>query len=175
MRIIAGKYRHRPLTFISDEQTRPTKDRIREAIFSAINNEIAGKSVLDLFAGSGSMGLEALSRDAKFATFNDARLECIKVIESNIRQLEITNAEVSKGDYHNVLKKGQGYDIIFIDPPYALESTSIITEIISEYKILNNGGMIVVETEKPIELPKNDALSMRRYKYGRTDVYIIRS
>ena len=114
MRIIGGIYRHRNIIFPSEKTTRPTKDRIRESLFSSLGDSIVTKRVLDLFAGSGAYGIEALSRGASFCTFVDLENEPIKCIKTNLSTLKIDNAKVVKSDYQNYLNTLQenSFDVV---------------------------------------------------------------
>ena len=124
MRIVGGKYRHRLISFPDDaEHTRPTKDRVREAIFSALG-DINGYRVLDLYAGSGAMGLEALSRGAGHATFVDISALAIKSIKENVTSLKIPENEYEIIRNKDVLaiesfkQKELQFDLVILDPPY---------------------------------------------------------
>lgn len=118
VQIIAGTYRHRKINFVEADNLRPTGARIRETLFNWLAPVIDGKSCLDLFAGSGILGFEALSRGAKHVTFIEKNRHVAKHIEHNIQALKITNATLIHTEYHNALQ-GQ-YNIIFLDPPYVL-------------------------------------------------------
>ena len=121
MRIVAGKYRHRNIIYPENNPNiRPTKDRIREAIFSALNN-IEDKICVDLYAGSGAMGLEAISRGAKKVYFNDISNAAINVVKENVKSLKIENNyyNISLNDDFSFLNSlNEKVDIFFIDPPY---------------------------------------------------------
>ena len=121
MRIITGKAKGTVLKTPAGDATRPTADRVKEAVFSMLQFDIEGRSVLDLFAGSGQLGLEALSRGAKSATFVDKSKEAIKFIKENAEKSKLTDgATIIQTDYLDFLQKniGSSYDIIFLDPPY---------------------------------------------------------
>ena len=121
MRIIAGKYKHRLINYPeNNKDIRPTKDRVREAIFSALG-DISDKTVVDLYAGSGAMGIEALSRNASYAIFNDISKLSIDVVKANLSSLGVDNAtyKISYAEDFNLLNSlDKKYDIYFIDPPY---------------------------------------------------------
>ncbi|MEY3431872.1 MAG: ribosomal small subunit methyltransferase, partial [Bacillota bacterium] len=123
LRIIAGKFRSRKLLQPSLKITRPTKDRVREAIFSAIGPKIIDAVVLDLFAGSGAFGFEALSRGARFVYINDHNPDAIKIIEANKFDLKIEETKISQLDalqfIQYAVKNKIQFDIVFLDPPYA--------------------------------------------------------
>lgn len=148
MRIIAGRFKNRTICSTKADWLRPTSDRNREAIFSLIGNRLEGKRTLDLFAGTGALGIEALSRGAREATFVDRSHLAIGLIKRNLQQIGI-EARCYKSTVLYFLKKAtecrQQYDIIFCDPPY--ESTDI-TQIliqIAEKEILHPGGLLVLE------------------------------
>lgn len=155
MRIIAGKFKAKRINSPKTELTRPTLDRVKEALFSIINNYIEDANVLDLFSGTGNLGLEAISRGAKFALLNDDKNVAVSTIISNV---ELTNAKnyvkISKKDYikclNQIIKENMLFDIIFLDPPYdsdlGINSLKIISA--SKDKILSKDGIIVYETDK---------------------------
>lgn len=155
MRIIAGKFKAKRINSPKTELTRPTLDRVKEALFSIINNYIEDANVLDLFSGTGNLGLEAISRGAKFALLNDDKNVAVSTIISNV---ELTNAKnyvkISKKDYikclNQIIKENILFDIIFLDPPYdsdlGINSLKIISA--SKDKILSKDGIIVYETDK---------------------------
>ncbi|MBQ2719486.1 MAG: RsmD family RNA methyltransferase, partial [Clostridia bacterium] len=123
MRIITGRARGVKLETLPGEATRPTSERVKGAIFSSLQFELEGRRVLDLFAGSGQMGLEALSRGAVSCTFADASPEAMAVVKENAKRTGFFDAcRYLISDYRNVIRKAAGrdeYDLIFIDPPYA--------------------------------------------------------
>ncbi len=149
LRIIAGTYRHRRILF-PHNGIRPTKDKVREAIFSSLG-DITGLDFLDLYAGSGSMGLEALSRGANSATFIDNSVECVRVIRENITSLEVSDraramlssVEVGLSTLANEEKE---FDLIYIDPPYDEEKYQETLETISHLSLLKKNGIIIIES-----------------------------
>lgn len=154
MRIIAGKYRAKRIKSPKTEKTRPTLDRVKEAMFNILNPYITDANVLDLFSGTGNLGIESLSRGAKFAWLNDRENLSISTIISNV---ELTNSEscvkITKKDYIKCLKQVQAldmrFDIIFLDPPYDSELAINTLKYISDSKtILSKDGIIVYETDK---------------------------
>ena len=177
MRIIAGKYRHRLIDYPENIPTiRPTKDRIRESIFSALG-DINGTIVLDLFAGSGAMGIEAISRGSKEAYFVDHDDLAIKVISHNITSLGIDNGKIYKADafikIEDFAKNNQQFDIIFLDPPYAINQyLNLINKIIRE-NILEENGVIVVESSSEISYDDFAFKKIKRYHYGKSNVDIL--
>jgi len=151
MRIIAGDFRSRKLKTLEGEATRPTSDRVKEAIFSSIGPYFDGGCVLDLFAGSGAIGLEALSRGMSKAYFADASSEAVRVIYDNIRTLNVEeHCTVWKMDFIQVLRKSMTlelqFDLIYIDPPYQKQENNLILETIDVFDLLNHKGNIIVES-----------------------------
>ena len=178
MRIVGGKYRHRIIIYPDDaSHTRPTKDRVREAIFSALG-DISGARVLDLYAGSGAMGLEALSRGASHATFVDISLVAIKVIKDNIANLKIDNSEyeVIKNRDINALEflkqKCEKFDLIILDPPYEEGQYEDIVTKLNNDGLLSENAIIVMEANRPIKLENIDYKKNKEYHYGEIMVFI---
>ena len=149
MRVITGKARGVSLKTPDGMATRPTSDRVKEALFSIIQFEIPGAKVLDLFGGTGQLGIEALSRDAKSAIFVDEREDACKLIRENLKRTRLENtAKVIRSDYMAYLKNcKEKFDIIFLDPPYAEVFLENSLKMITEIDILQSGGIIV--TERP--------------------------
>ena len=157
MRIITGKAKGKKLFTLEGEATRPTSERIKGAIFSAIPFDIEGRRVLDLFAGSGQMGLEALSRGATKATFIDSSRDAMEIVKKNA--VATGFADDSKfivSDGANYLRKAAGrekYDLVFIDPPYAMNLCKKSLEALLRYDTLNKGAIVVLESgEEEIDL-----------------------
>ena len=177
MRIIGGLYRHRNIDFPLNAKTRPTKDMVRQGIFNAIAPDINGKTVLDLFAGSGAMGIEAISRGASKAIFIDHDYEAISCIKKNLSSLNITAFEVYRMEAQKALdffaSKQYVFDVVFLDPPYAENLFVLIIGRLINEGLLAQNGIIVLENQKPI-IP--DAIPFRKiktYHYGITDVTIL--
>ena len=147
MRVITGKARGIALKTPDGMATRPTTDRVKEAMFSIIQFDIPGARVLDLFGGTGQLGIEALSRDAKSAVFIDEREDACKLIRENLRRTKLENAaRVLRSDYASFLKNcKEQFDIIFLDPPYAEVFLENSLNLITEIDILQSGGIIVAE------------------------------
>lgn len=178
MRIVGGKYRHRQIIYPNDmEHTRPTKDRIREAIFSAIG-DITNYEVLDLYAGSGAMGLEALSRGAKRCAFVDISNIAIKTIKDNISNLKINEQEylLIKDKDINALKtfknKGIKFDIVFLDPPYEQGDYQTIIDILIKDNLLSDNYIIIIEANREVTLENIEYSKKRDYHYGEISVFI---
>ena len=156
MRIIAGIARSRKIKTVDDKKTRPTLDRVKESIFNILSPRIENANVLDLFAGSGNLGLEALSRGAKSAVFIDNRSSCIRIIRENYATLGFdTQVQINQGDVLALLGRIQGpYDLIFIDPPYQSDFEKPVLEKIAEHKLLAKTGIIILEHHKKTVLEK---------------------
>lgn len=156
MRVVAGRVRGLQLKTIESDSTRPTKDMVREALFSILVNDVPEALVLDLFAGSGAIGIEALSRGAEKAYFSDYNPACIKVIQDNLERAKMKEeAFVFCGDYLAMLAmiKDVKFDIIFIDPPYHEGLGVSAIEKISSYDLLKKDGILVYETDSDEDIP----------------------
>ncbi|MCF0117470.1 MAG: 16S rRNA (guanine(966)-N(2))-methyltransferase RsmD [Bacilli bacterium] len=176
MRIVGGLYRHREIVFPDDLGTRPTKDRIRESIFSALGMNIVDKRCVDLFAGSGAYGLEAISRGAKVCDFIDLSNEAIKCIRENVKNLNINSAHIYKEDYKDFLINHinkEDIDVIFIDPPYKMKVNDELVNYLISNKILSNNAIIVLETDEQLSFSQEQYSKVKYYKYGFIHVTII--
>ena len=178
MRVITGKARGVQLKTPEGMLTRPTADRVKEALFSIINFDLPGASVLDLFAGTGQLGIEALSRGANRAVFIDAREDACKIIRENIRRTKFENqARVIRSDYLEYLRRcKEKFDIILLDPPYAEVFLENALQSITEIDILQSGGIIIAERpiEKELLLDFEGFTRSKDYKYGKTLLTIYR-
>ena len=178
MRVITGKARGVQLKTPEGMLTRPTADRVKEALFSIINFDLPGASVLDLFAGTGQLGIEALSRGANRAVFIDAREDACKIIRENIRRTKFENqARVIRSDYLEYLRRcKEKFDIILLDPPYAEVFLENALKSITEIDILQSGGIIIAERpiEKELLLVFEGFTRSKDYKYGKTLLTIYR-
>ena len=150
MRIITGSAKGKKLVSLEGDSTRPTSERIKEAIFSSIQFDIDGRRVLDLFAGSGQMGLEALSRGAEKATFIDLSREAMEIVKQNARStgfFDVSHFLVS--DWRNYIRKASGreqYDLVFIDPPYAMECCADAANYLAEKELIIPGAIVALES-----------------------------
>ena len=178
MRVITGKARGVQLKTPEGMLTRPTADRVKEALFSIINFDIPGASVLDLFGGTGQLGIEALSRGAARCTFVDAREEACRLIRENLKRTKLSQAgTVVRSDYMDYLNRcRERYSIILLDPPYAEVFLENAIKRITEIDILQTDGIIVAERPVGKELPWTFAGYQRSndYKYGKTLLTIYR-
>lgn len=179
MRVISGKLKGRVIKGFDIDGTRPTMDRVKESIFASIQDYMNDAVVLDLFAGSGNLGIEAISNGARGAYFVDINPICIKVIKENIRNFNIDNESfVIKSDYKSALKefgsKEIKFDIIFIDPPYKYCIKKYLLCLIKEYDILSDRGIVVYEyqgDEKSLEYEGFRLLKDKKYGDKYVSVY----
>jgi len=175
MRIVGGKYRHRIIIYPDDAtHTRPTKDRVREAIFSAIG-DISNARVLDLYAGSGAMGIEALSRGASHCTFVDISPVAIKTIKENLNNLKIDNNEyevIKNKDINAIESFKNKFDLIILDPPYEEGQYELIVNLLKEKDLLSEHAIIVMEANRSIKLENIDYIKNKEYHYGEINVFI---
>ena len=177
MRVITGSARGRRLRELEGLETRPTTDRVKEGLFSALQFDIEGRRVLDLFAGTGQLGIEALSRGAAGCVFVDRRAEAVGCIRENLRLTGLSDrAQVVSGESMTYLKSvREKFDLIFLDPPYGGELLNRALQEICRIDILSEGGIIICESGE------NDALLpvpapyrvLRRYHYGHSAVVTI--
>jgi 16S rRNA (guanine(966)-N(2))-methyltransferase RsmD len=178
MRVITGTARGIQLKTPDGMQTRPTADRVKEALFSIINFDVPGAKVLDLFGGTGQLGIEALSRGAESAVFVDAREDSCKLIRENLRRTKLEkNAKVIRTDYMDYLKRcREQYNIIFLDPPYAEVFLENAIKRITEIDILQTDGIIVAERPLGKDLPWEfeGYTRSKDYKYGKVLLTIYR-
>lgn len=178
MRVITGSARGRRLKELSGMETRPTTDRVKEGMFSILQFEIEGRKVLDLFAGTGQLGIECLSRGAERAVFVDRRLDAVKLIREN---LEITGlagrARIISGDAMEYLRAPrEKFDLIFLDPPYEAGLLAPAVEAIAGFDILNPHGIIVMEhpADRVLPAPEAPYRFHRNYRYGKIGLTVFR-
>ena len=178
MRVITGSARGVQLKTPDGLKTRPTADRIKEAMFSIIQFDIPNARVLDLFGGTGQLGIEALSRDAQSAVFVDQREDACKLIRENLKRTRLEgSAKVICSDYLAYLKNcREVFDIILLDPPYAEVFLENSLKMITEIDILQSGGIIVTErpVEKTLLLDLPGYSRSKDYKYAKTILTIFR-
>ena len=168
MRVITGTARGRKLREPEGIAIRPTTDSVKEAIFNTIQFDIEGRRVLDLFAGTGQLGIEALSRGARECVFIDQSTAAVKLVRENLKACGLT-ATVLQTDAIGYLQQGQKFDLIFLDPPYDTTLVEKALQTVAKSDILMSGGIIVCETRRETVLPELSApYRMRREKcYGR--------
>ena len=169
MRVISGKYKGKYLNGFDIDGTRPTMDRVKESLFGIIQNKLDDSICLDLFAGSGSLGIEALSNGSKVCYFVDKNPKILKILESNLEKIE--NSIIIKKDYKEALKTfNTKFDIIFLDPPYSDNLITPSINLILENNLLNDSGLIVCEYEK--EIIKCDLEVIKEKNYGSKNIII---
>lgn len=175
IRITGGKNRSRLLETPNTTLTKPTMDKVRAAVFSALGDAVVNADVLDLFAGSGSYGFESLSRGANSVTFVDKSREALDAIKKNKTNLKEENTNIVFDDSLAFLRENQyKFSIIFADPPYKLDVYEELLNIIKEKDILTDKGIVVLESEHELNINENEFSSVRFYKYGLAKIYIIR-
>lgn len=183
MRIITGRARGIKLNTLEGENTRPTSERAKEAVFSMLQFDIEGREVLDLFAGSGQMGLEAVSRGAACATFIDKSKDAAKIISQNMEKTKLAascrlfNSDVQ--DFIRVTRGRKKYDIVFIDPPYALRAVAPTLKALLGADMLKSTSIVVCESEEA-DIFESDAELSKRFevikmaKYGMAHITIVK-
>lgn len=184
MRIITGRARGVRLDTLPGDATRPTLERTKEAVFSMLQFTIIGARVLDLFAGSGQLGLEAVSRGAKRAVFCDRSKEAIKVINQNIQKTRLGAAcEVYCADYQAVLHALKGkepFDLVFLDPPYAMGAVPNALRLLTDGELLTANAKVVCETGAAEDVFASDASLAERFemikqsRYGAAVVTVLK-
>jgi 16S rRNA (guanine(966)-N(2))-methyltransferase RsmD len=178
MRVIAGEAKGISLATPDGMLTRPTADRVKEALFSIIQFDLPGTKVLDLFGGTGQLGIEALSRGAQSAVFVDQREDACKLIRENLRRTKFAEkGSVVRSDYLDYLKRcKQTFDIVLLDPPYAEVFLENALKMLTEIDILQSGGIIIAERPLGKDLPWDfeGFTRSRDYKYGKTLITLYR-
>ncbi len=178
MRIISGIAGGLKLQTLDGDDTRPTLDNVKEAIFSMLFLKCRDASVLDLFGGSGAMGIESLSRGSKSAVFVDCSAKACSVIKENLSRAKMTDrATVLNTDFARYLKqageKGLKFDLIFLDPPYASDFMDAALKAIYDYKLLAEGGYIICEFDSTANVDIKNYTLLKDKRYGRVCVNIL--
>ena len=177
MKIISGKYKGRNLDGHNLDGTRPTMERVKESLFAIIQNHLDNAIVLDLFSGSGNLGIEALSEGASYAYLVDFNKKAAITIKNNLNNIGIKEAEVINLDYKKALNylKDKKMDLIFLDPPYKTDYIEQSIKLIDEYNMLNEDGLIICENDSldKIVYPENYEVVKDR-KYGDKWVVILK-
>ena len=173
-RVITGSARGRRLKELEGMETRPTTDRVKEGIFNIIQFDIEGRKVLDLFSGTGQLGIEALSRGASSAVFVEQRRDAVTLTKDNLKLTELADkGRVVNGEAIAFLAScREKFDLIFIDPPYAANLWESVLDAIYRFDILSNHGIIICESPLDKELPQMEApyFLHRTYRYGKIKV-----
>jgi 16S rRNA (guanine(966)-N(2))-methyltransferase RsmD len=179
MRVISGSARGRTLKSVPGKGTRPTSDRVKEAIFSMIGPYFAGGEALDLFAGTGGLGIEALSRGMDRAVFVDLEQASVDVVRGNLRSTGLEDrAEVYRNDAVRALKllarRGRAFDLVFLDPPYKMRHMDELARQMQELNMLKRGSRVVIEHAAEHHYPEDigQLVRKKRAEYGDTAVSI---
>lgn len=172
MRVITGLARGRRLKEPEGMAIRPTTDQVKESIFNIIQYDIEGRNVLDLFAGTGQMGIEALSRGAASVVFVDESTAAMKLVRENIKRTGLSNAKTVQADALSYLKGPEKFDLIFVDPPYDRPVIDKSLSKIIEFDKLNENGIIICESKTETEMPElsDPYKKLREYRYGRVKI-----
>ncbi len=173
MRIIGGKYRSRVLSEFAGQDVRPTSDRVKESLFNMLFLKLQGARVLDLFSGSGALGLESLSRGAREVVFNDCSKDSFAILKKNLAALKIPlsggEAQLSGSDYLVCLQgQKEPFDIVFIDPPYRFDFGERALACIAQRGLLTENGVAVYERDRPFEGEVEGLEKYDERKYGKT-------
>lgn len=178
MRVITGTARGRKLGELKGMDTRPTTDQVKESMFNILQFDIEGRRVLDLFAGTGQLGIEALSRGAAACTFVDQRREAVSLIRSNLKACGLSDrARVVQGESLGYLSVArETYHLIFLDPPYHTDLLENAIKKIAEIDILTENGIIICESPVEKNLPELNApyRKGREYRYGKIKLTVYR-
>lgn len=173
MRVISGKYRGLNLAKFEGKDIRPTADRVKESLFNIIYDKVVGATVLDLFCGSGNLGIECLSRGAEFVQFNDISKDSIAVLKKNLGRLKCDNYKISNLDFSDCLSNCGKFDIIFIDPPYASDAGVYAISKISSH--LTEGGIVIFERDRQFSEEISSLFKYDERKYGKTYLSFFKS
>jgi len=174
MRVITGICRGRKLLEPVGYDVRPTTDQVKESLFNIIQFDIEGRKALDLFAGTGQLGIEALSRGAASCTFVDSARDSVRLVKENLRRCGLSG-RVLQCDALGFLKTGERFDLIFVDPPYGsgLDGKAMLA--VKEFDILSPGGIMIVESRPETVLPEMGADwgVTRTYRYGKIRLTVV--
>lgn len=176
MRVISGTARGLKLDSLDGLTTRPTLDRVKESIFNMLFDKPVSANVLDLFAGSGGMGIESLSRGAQFCTFVDIEKKALEIVSKNVSKARFSDrAKIVNSDFRKLLETTtDSYDIVFVDPPYSAGFVPEVLDMLYNRHLLNEGALVVVESDrdaKPVISP-NYRINRQR-DYGKVSVYLL--
>jgi len=171
LRVITGTARGRKLLEPAGMDIRPTTDQVKEAVFNILQGDVEGRAVLDLFAGTGQLGIEALSRGAESCTFVDESREAVRLVKANLEKCGLRGS-VFQGDALRFLESRETYGLIFVDPPYRSGLYGEILQGIKHFDKLQTGGIMVVETPAELEpdSPGLPYVKLRSYRYGKVRI-----
>ncbi len=176
MRVISGTARGLKLDSLDGLTTRPTLDRVKESIFNMLFDKPVSANVLDLFAGSGGMGIEALSRGALFCTFADKEKKALEIVNKNLSKARfLDRAKIVNSDFRQLLDTTtDSYDIVFVDPPYGAGYVPEVLDILYRRHLLKDGALVVVESDRDCKPVIGTNYRINRQKdYGRVSVYLL--
>ncbi len=173
MRVITGSARGRKLIEPDGMDIRPTSDNVKESVFNIIQFDIEGRKVLDLFAGTGQLGIEALSRGAESAVFVDQSKAAVKLVKDNLKKTGL-EGRVVQGDSISYLVGCEKFDLIFLDPPYQTNLIENALQNIVKFDKLNTGGIIICESPVGKELPEpaEPYQRLKTYRYGKVNITV---
>jgi len=173
MRVTGGIYRGRLLKTASGLVSRPTTDKIRQSIFNILMNDIENKDVLDIFAGSGALGIEAISRGAGLSVFIEQGFHQANAIKANLKSLRLSSRLI-KSDFRAACRllneEGKRFDLIFADPPYEKFSPDDVAGVVAQYNLLRPNGFLIIEHKFGVEITDNRFKLLKRRKFGQTEV-----
>tara|TARA_Y100001970_G_scaffold291924_1_gene431046 strand:+ start:2502 stop:3038 length:537 start_codon:yes stop_codon:yes gene_type:complete len=176
MRVLAGIYKSKKIETINSRETRPMMSKVREAIFNSIQFMVGEKDILDLYSGSGSLGIEALSRGANYVTFVESSKECIFVLKKNVKNIN-NNYSILDTTVNSFIKNSLNkYHLVFYDPPFSLDTKVINEEIFIIEQIMFDNGLLIVHRHKSsekINISKNYEIH-REKNYGQSKILILR-
>ena len=180
MKVISGIYKGRNIEGYDLKNTRPTMDRVKESLFGMIQEKVENSIILDLFSGSGNLGIESLSEGGKYSYLVDSSYEAIKTINKNINNIGIKNIEVIKSDYEKALlnfkNNNINFDIIFLDPPYKTNYIEKSIKLIEEYNLLKRDGLIICESDNLEKIIySNNFYVYKNKKYGDKFIVILKN
>ena len=173
LRVITGTARGRKLKTPENYDIRPTTDNVKEALFNIIQFDIEGRRVLDLFAGTGQLGIEALSRGAKSCVFIDESRDAVKIVKDNLKTCGLSGTVLQQNalDY---LRRGEPFDLIFVDPPYDAGLYEPVLKTLMQVDNLSDGGIIICEARREESLPEAEApyRKGKEYRYGKVKICV---
>tara|TARA_Y100000768_G_C23772692_1_gene584083 strand:- start:36 stop:572 length:537 start_codon:yes stop_codon:yes gene_type:complete len=176
VRVLAGIYKSKKIETINSPDTRPMMSKVREAIFNSIQFMIEDKDVLDLYSGSGSLGIESLSRGANYVTFVELSKECILILKKNVENMS-NNLSIVKTSVNSFIQNSiNKYHLIFYDPPFELDANQVNEEVSIMENILYDSGLLIIhrhKSSKDIKFSKNYELH-REKNYGQSKILILR-
>ncbi len=173
MRVTGGKFKGRRLKTALGLISRPTTDKVRQSIFNILMNDIADKEVLDIFAGSGALGIEAVSRGANRVTFIEAGLKQVQVIAANLATLGLPE-DIIRSDFRSACRilhdQKRRFDIIFADPPYEKFTPTDVGDVVLQYNLLSLKGFLIIEHKFGLSLDNEGLMLIKQKKYVQTGV-----